>query len=489
MAPQADRRTWAKKKLRGNVMVSKGRATFAAGLLAVFTVQAAFGQQAPAPYGSVMRPGVLVVPEEMAPVHYDFGLATQSVTPSSWTSQSVGQPPQQTANYGLSPIQAPPAPPGVGSPRPLHMASQEAAQAPATPAVDQGAFDQALDAEPCDSCGACDTCDPCCGGVAPYPPCPWFASAAALFMTRDRPNPSWTTFESGNNPNQLMNTADADAGWGWGGEIRFGRYFGCCRSDAIEGVFWALEPLEGFASIASPSNQLSTPYDLNGVSIGANVAGVYFDNASEQRIWRDDRAVDVEINWWHYFYGSQFQPVQLASVLGVRYFRFDDDLVFGSSQGGFSFGDDGGIREAYLNVDVQNYFVGPQIGGRADFWLTPRFGIYGMPLFGIYGHQANVQASMYRGDGLLADADGVPFDFRGSKTDVSFIGQFDLGVEWQCLTGWGVFAAYRVIAVSGIALADNQIPHFMVDQAEWEDPDTNGNLILHGLVMGIQYNY
>jgi hypothetical protein len=470
-------------------MVSKGRATFAAGLLVVFTVQAASAQQAPAPYGAVMRPGVLVVPEEMAPVHYDFDLATQGVAPSSWTPQPAAQP-SQAPSYAASPMQpqwTPPAPPGMGSPRPLHMASQVAeGQPPATPMPDQGAFQQALTDEPCETCGECEEC---CGGCAPFPPCPWFGSAAALFMTRDRPNKSWTTFETGNNPNQLMNTGDADAGWGWGGEIRFGRYFGCCRTDAIEGVFWAIEPLEGFASIASPSNQLSTPYDLNDVVIGQNIAGVYFDNAGEQRIWRDDRALDVEINWWHYFYGSQFQPVQLASVLGVRYFRFDDDLVFGSSQGGFSFGEDGGIHEAYLNVDVQNYFVGPQVGGRADFWLTPRFGVYAMPLFGIYGHRANVQASMYRGDGLLATAAGVPFDFRGSKTDVSFIGQFDLGVEWQCLSGWGVFAAYRVIAVSGIALADNQIPHFLVDEAEWEDPDTNGDLILHGLVMGIQYNY
>src|SRR5258707_10530842 len=60
-------------------------------------------------------------------------------------------------------------------------------------------FEQALHSPPCDECDACNTCNSCCGGR-------WFGAAGGLIMTRNRANPYWTTYQTNNNPNQLMNT-------------------------------------------------------------------------------------------------------------------------------------------------------------------------------------------------------------------------------------------------------------------------------------------
>ena len=51
--------------------------------------------------------------------------------------------------------------------------------------------------------------------------CPsWYGYVGVLAMTRDDANKTWTTFETGNNANQLVFFPDAD--WGGGGEVTLG---------------------------------------------------------------------------------------------------------------------------------------------------------------------------------------------------------------------------------------------------------------------------
>ena len=46
----------------------------------------------------------------------------------------------------------------------------------------------------------------------------WYGSLLALGLTRDKGNKLWTSYESGMESCQIMNTQDASAGWGWGGQ-------------------------------------------------------------------------------------------------------------------------------------------------------------------------------------------------------------------------------------------------------------------------------
>jgi hypothetical protein len=91
---------------------------------------------------------------------------------------------------------------------------------------------------------------------------------------------------------------------------------------------------------------------------------------------------------------------------------------------------------------------------------------------------------------------GAPTAFSGvsgsypvdSSTDVvSFLTELNLGIDWQPTDHWSLVAGYRVLAVTGIGLADNQIPQYIVDIPEIAAIDHNANLILHGAFFGVAY--
>jgi hypothetical protein len=334
--------------------------------------------------------------------------------------------------------------------------------------------------------GVLGPADGCCNDLAccEAPPM-WFASVAGLIMTRDRPNKLWTTYETGNNPNQLMYTPNTD--WAGGGEVRFGRCFGCYH--AIEAVYWGLDTLEGEAAYAGtqvPSGTVSTPLNVSDpvVDLGGQTLDQFFDNAAEHRLRRVDEVHNVELNFLNGpLMTGPYGRFQFTYLMGVRFLRFRDGLLFGSVQDGFAFGDNGGVNEAYIQSSVINNLVGFQIGGRADFFFSPRFSIFAMPKVGIYGNDIDLQGRIYRGDGLV----GMSVD--SNKVDFSMIGELDVGLNYQFSPRWSVFGGYRAIGISGIALADNQIPFYVGDTAEWADVDSNGNLILHGAFAGLQYRF
>jgi hypothetical protein len=67
--------------------------------------------------------------------------------------------------------------------------------------------------------------------------------------------------------------------------------------------------------------------------------------------------------------------------------------------------------------------------------------------------------------------------------------QVDLGLDWQFQPNWTLSAGYRVLVASGIGLADHQIPPYIVDIPEIADIDHNGQLVLHGVFAGLEWNY
>jgi hypothetical protein len=342
--------------------------------------------------------------------------------------------------------------------------------------------------------GACGAPSGCCapsygglcgaGGCGPCGGCrsPWFGSLAGLYMTRDRGNKLFTTYETNNNVNQLQHSQQADADWAGGWQGTFGRCFGCQK--AIEVTYWGLDELDGDASIRSQANLLSTPLDLELVQIGADLAADFFDNAREHRIRRTNEIHNLEINLLQVgLLADSCNRFRLSCLAGVRYLKFDENLLFGTVSGGNEFGSAGGINEAYLNVDVENNLVGFQIGGQGEYFLGPRFGLFGGTKLGVYGNHVDHRSQLYRGDGLSS------FDIVSDKNDVALLGELSFGGRYYLSQRWSIFGGYRAIGVSGVALADTQVPFFLIDRAEFEDVDTNGSLILHGAFAGVACNY
>lgn len=354
-----------------------------------------------------------------------------------------------------------------------------------------GSYEQAA-ADGCWS-GDCGVNVPSCCGPS------WYGYVGGLVMGRDRSNKFWTSFQTGNNANQLMYFPGAN--WGGGFETTVG-YAWCYGGDGcgacgptgrhgIEATYWGLWGLDSEASLISDVDQLSTPIDLGFVDVAGDPTADYFDNAREHRVRRENEFHNVEINLVDFGTPVACRGTSFNWLLGARFFKFDEFLQFASVQGGEAFGSDGGINEIYLDQDIENNLIGAQIGGRGDWRMHERFGVFAATKLGLFANDINYDVRVYRGDGTTAifNQTGNTFDLEAGKTDVSFLAQLDLGVNWAFSHHWSANLGYRAVAITGLALADDQIPAFLAAEADWTDIDSNGSMILHGAFAGLEFKY
>jgi hypothetical protein len=317
-------------------------------------------------------------------------------------------------------------------------------------------------------------------------------------MGRDQPNRVWTTYATDHLEDQMTNTDDIGMAWANGGEIRFGRRFCCgCRSGGLEAVYWGLEPVHGFLSTTNPADPytVSTPLRFSEVEFDSVNGVYYFDSAEEHRLWRRNEVHNVEINIIRYpLTGMGESDWNVQWAVGVRFFRFDEDLRFGSVAYEHTWGEDGGEYEAYLDEDIENNLFGFQVGfdARSNRWH--RLQLYLAPKLGIYNNYIENTFALYRGDGVNAEPTSISgvtgsYPVHSSRNVFSFLAEVDLGLCWHVTDQWSARVGYRLVAATNMGLADNQIPHYIVDIPEIEHLDTNGDLLLHGGYLGVAYNY
>jgi len=331
-------------------------------------------------------------------------------------------------------------------------------------------------------------CDPC-------KPCPWYFSAAALYLSRDDANRVWTSYETNNEPNQITNTNDIGLSWEPGVEFSFGRRLGCCGTWALEATYFTIDPFNGYHS-TTHANGVSTPltfghctFTNTGHGTGVNT---WFDSAQEHRLWRRNEIHNIEVSLvrTRMLVGCD-TPWDLEWEVGVRYFRFWESLRFGTLSG-HGTGWDDLAETAYLEDQVTNNLIGAQFGFNAGWYFHRSCRLFVAPKLGLYNNHIEQYANLYRGDGEVA---GVTSPSNGSfpvKTEddhLSFLGQIDLGLDWQITRRLSAQVGYRVIFATGMALADHQIPNYINDTPEFAHVKTNGDLVLHGAFAGGTFNY
>ena len=350
------------------------------------------------------------------------------------------------------------------------------------------------------------------GGLAAGGWSPWYGSVSALVMTRNEANTLWLSYESGNEPNQL---GGHDWDWAWGGEVRFGRRF--CRSCptgcgeycdpgvggggggamipsgwALEAVYSNLSPLNAYSSITHV-NGVSTPliFSQGNVAFGGQPATLWFDNADEHRVWRESDVQSLEVNLVRsQLYLPTNLPWTVDWSLGVRYFRFEDRLTFGSLRNTGAWATPGWA--AYLEDQVVNNLIGFQFGFDAKYRVTPSLRAFVAPKFGIYGNHMDNRFRLNLNDGTVATQTAYPgatYPVNSSEEAISFLTQIDLGLLWDFSRRWSAQIGYRVVVATAVALSDDQIPPYVTDIPEIADIDNNAELILHGGFFGLTYNF
>jgi len=334
----------------------------------------------------------------------------------------------------------------------------------------------------------------CCGDPCCYP---WFASASTLVLGRNEPNRLWTTYRTGVEADQLYHFNDIGLEWEWGGEVRVGRKFcrdcctGCYRY-GIEGVYWSTEPFSGRLVATDPAT-VSTTLTVGHVEFAGNSAALWFDQALEHRLSRHNEFHNLELNLIRYKMCAEADTVWDAYwTLGFRYFSFDENIVFSTLADPARIPDPN-VDEAFIDDLIENDLYGVQFGFHADHYLLSSLLLFVDTKVGLFDNHIDHLFQMYLEDGTVADtgSSGVVGTYPVHSTDdvLSFLTQIDVGGEWQISERLAARMGYRVVFITGVGLADHQIPHYVVDVPEIAEIDHNGDLILHGAFAGATYKF
>jgi hypothetical protein len=386
----------------------------------------------------------------------------------------------------------------IGESVPSPIPDQESAASPSDDAL--GGVANGSAAEGCAS-GTCYDNTSCCndGWMGPWCGpgcnCGWFGSVGGMVLTRDRPNAFWTSYDSANNANQIMNTSDANADWRGGWIVSFGKWFGGCNPCNTCGprcglgvTYFSTSPFQGRSTVnaADPAGGqwVSSTIDMNDVGgpiqfPDGNEVDDYFDNSASQTISRQDYIQSVEINMLTQYWQPNAH-CQVTWLAGVRWFRFDESLTYSAIAGAST---PTGSPYAAMDFDCTNDLVGFQLGARCDWYLTQRFSLFVTPKFGIYGNHIQTQNRVFNGDGSYL------YNLSQDTVGVSFLGQLDVGASYQFSRHWRAYIGYMAVAATGIAMSDNQIPHYLAAADELKTIDRNGSLVVHGGFAGLEFCY
>lgn len=318
-----------------------------------------------------------------------------------------------------------------------------------------------------------------CGSCQPR----WFASASGLVMTRTLP--SGVAMSTG--PGGVaLTSADASANWPGGLDLRIGRWFGPQQQHGVEGIYWGVFNI-GSAATADGGGLNGIPSLAPSIAVGGNSATALFDNASEQRVGRNDLVNNVEVNWL-YSVGqhperlNDQQRWSLVWLAGFRFFQLLDTLTLTSPSAA--------TDPLILDVTANNNLFGAQVGTRVDWRFGRRFRLAAIPKIMIGGSSVSNLSTLQTADGLYATyADGNTVSSRLTGSTFSYLGSVDSLVAWDVTDHWSLWIGYRVVGVGNILNADAIWPATLTGPGSLALIDTTGSTVVHGGFAGFESRY
>ena len=333
------------------------------------------------------------------------------------------------------------------------------------------------------------TCEPPIAGPAWCGP-RWYVGANGLIFTRNKPKFSQLSFDDTDPVGQVLSTDTGLGRWDGGPEVTLGWYFH--ENAALEATYWGIyggsQQSTAYGS-AIPGN-LNSVFDFRTLNIGTDNVNDLYDAAAAHRVRRGYDVNNFELNFvqgrtpW-----TPCRNWQVSYLAGLRYMRFAEDFQYASADTVPIFGADP-ANEAYYDIGIANNLWGFQLGGRADWYWTPRFSLYAATKFGIYGNYMEHHSHIYNVNGTAVVGFGNPlagqaYDIASDKTTTSFIGELDVGLSWRFACHWLATIGYRAIAISGLAYSTDQIPPSFADLPGVAAIDSNADMILHGAYAGV----
>ncbi|MEQ1825177.1 MAG: hypothetical protein ABL921_04500 [Pirellula sp.] len=192
------------------------------------------------------------------------------------------------------------------------------------------------------------------------------------------------------------------------------------------------------------------------------------------------------------WFGAQCSKLRLNMFGGVRWFRFRDSFEYATSETDNIYGTT--ADDFYYRNGVTNDLVGFQLGTLANWCTGTRVNLFAGTSFGIYGNHitADTRAGTTDTAATIVSANsfnGRAYDYSNTLNDIAFLGEGNLGAGFRISRGWTANLGYRVVGVNGVATAVGQIPRDFSLGNDLNRINNYNSLILHGLVVGANYNF
>jgi hypothetical protein len=183
----------------------------------------------------------------------------------------------------------------------------------------------------------------------------------------------------------------------------------------------------------------------------------------------------------------------MAGMCGLRYFRMDDSFehaVDAYSYDGAAWVDTTYEWDMFSDYNLDNHLFGFQLGMNMNYCVACKWNFFCDSAFGVYNNHINQYARVYGPTGPAYETQsGREATINNDKNDIAFLGELRLGGAYDLSCNWRAVLAYRAVAISGVALATEQVNPEMSNWAESSRIDSNGSVIIHGLQAGVECRY
>jgi hypothetical protein len=328
--------------------------------------------------------------------------------------------------------------------------------------------------------------EPCLGtfcGAAP-PRCPWYFSADALFLKRDRidrvPVAALTLPE-----NIVFSTYDLSSPFRASPKFMLGHNIGDTRWQIDFTYFWT----ESWDDNAAIRDSTINPYDVPGdlyspfTNFGdPKIPGYDYNNYVSIQEFSQLRNGELNLR---YTLPMPHECLTPKLIIGLRYTDMHEQFDY-LSQSNVSPPDQLGLSSTAVSTRTTNDLFGPQLGGEFYFYAAPRCWID----FEFKGAICNNRA-LQETTGTLTD-DGVDTPVYGRRsTDVTaFVGDLDLMLVWQITPRLLTRIGYQAIFVNNIAMAArNFSPSWEILENGPPQINTDGRAVYHGPHIGLEFTW
>ncbi len=286
-------------------------------------------------------------------------------------------------------------------------------------------------------------------------PCPvWAVSAGALFLSRSNPDNDMLYQDNTGG----VYGSDFDLGWGTGFQIELARRNINCGDDIVARLFivdgWSADAVANF-----PGNlQANT----------APVVGIAGPREFASHLTSELTSFELD-----YYCQSTWSPA-VKWLVGIRTLELDETMGTGLVFPG------GGLPAVCHTVGVQNRLYGVQIGGEVKLLNTSGLSLKGILTTGLYGNSASHTSALWE--------DMATPDYVVDRHSVlSFVGESGLAGQYQLTDNLALRADYRVLWVTGVAQANEQLPvsNFIAGTGI----DVDGSAFYHGVFVGLDWSF